>query len=320
MARTGRAAATIGARAASTAGGPHRPRRDQRSAPRTSGPDRARRAQPRPDGDDAASPAGPPIPADIEARQLSPGDPRRTHHAGSGDRRRRRTPSRRRRRAARRRPGGRAGARPRGPRPLRPDRRGPRGRRHRRLPLRRLGAGTGRTAGRPPDGQQVTAAAADRRLRTRRRPPGARDRAGPQPRGRAAHRRRRRRTAHRRGRRPLGSGPARAGAGDAVDAATGSVAHRDRPPPGCSTPTPTRCWRSAATTRRCSGSSTPRRPMSTASPTPKSASRSCPDVTTLAQQHDCLLLDLDGTVFRGHEPTARRGRDARRGRSPACCS
>ena len=25
---------------------------------------------------------------------------------------------------------------------------------------------------------------------------------------------------------------------------------------------------------------------------------------TLAQDHDCLLLDLDGTVFRGHEPTA----------------
>ncbi|CAA0121099.1 D,L-glycerol 3-phosphate phosphatase [Mycolicibacterium vanbaalenii] len=24
---------------------------------------------------------------------------------------------------------------------------------------------------------------------------------------------------------------------------------------------------------------------------------------TLAQQHDCLLLDLDGTVFRGHQPT-----------------
>ncbi|CAN3129017.1 D-glycerol 3-phosphate phosphatase [Mycobacterium sp. smrl_JER01] len=36
---------------------------------------------------------------------------------------------------------------------------------------------------------------------------------------------------------------------------------------------------------------------------PKSASRSCPDVNNLAQQHDCLLLDLDGTVFRGHEPT-----------------
>ena len=27
-------------------------------------------------------------------------------------------------------------------------------------------------------------------------------------------------------------------------------------------------------------------------------------MTTLAQQHDCLLLDLDGTVFRGHAPTA----------------
>ncbi|MCI4675576.1 HAD-IIA family hydrolase [Candidatus Mycolicibacterium alkanivorans] len=26
-------------------------------------------------------------------------------------------------------------------------------------------------------------------------------------------------------------------------------------------------------------------------------------MTTLAQQHDCLLLDLDGTVFRGHQPT-----------------
>ncbi|MGV0813130.1 HAD-IIA family hydrolase [Mycolicibacterium boenickei] len=27
-------------------------------------------------------------------------------------------------------------------------------------------------------------------------------------------------------------------------------------------------------------------------------------MTTLVRQHDCLLLDLDGTVFRGHEPTA----------------
>jgi glycerol-1-phosphatase len=27
-------------------------------------------------------------------------------------------------------------------------------------------------------------------------------------------------------------------------------------------------------------------------------------VSTLAQEHDCLLLDLDGTVFRGHQPTA----------------
>lgn len=26
-------------------------------------------------------------------------------------------------------------------------------------------------------------------------------------------------------------------------------------------------------------------------------------MATLAQEHDCLLLDLDGTVFRGHEPT-----------------
>ncbi|ANI39971.1 HAD-IIA family hydrolase [Mycolicibacterium vaccae] len=26
-------------------------------------------------------------------------------------------------------------------------------------------------------------------------------------------------------------------------------------------------------------------------------------MSSLAQQHDCLLLDLDGTVFRGHEPT-----------------
>ena len=39
------------------------------------------------------------------------------------------------------------------------------------------------------------------------------------------------------------------------------------------------------------------------SPTPKNASVSWPDVTTLAQQHDCLLIDLDGTVFRGHRPT-----------------
>ena len=28
-----------------------------------------------------------------------------------------------------------------------------------------------------------------------------------------------------------------------------------------------------------------------------------PDVTSLAAQHDCLLLDLDGTLFRGAEPT-----------------
>ena len=43
--------------------------------------------------------------------------------------------------------------------------------------------------------------------------------------------------------------------------------------------------------------------MSKGSPTPRIGLRSFPDVSTLAQQHDCLLLDLDGTVFRGHEPT-----------------
>ncbi|CAN5709511.1 HAD-IIA family hydrolase [soil metagenome] len=36
---------------------------------------------------------------------------------------------------------------------------------------------------------------------------------------------------------------------------------------------------------------------------PKTASASSPDVTTFANQYDCLMLDLDGTVFRGHEPT-----------------
>ncbi|CDO33616.1 hydrolase [Mycolicibacterium vulneris] len=43
--------------------------------------------------------------------------------------------------------------------------------------------------------------------------------------------------------------------------------------------------------------------MSRESLTRKTGSRSFPDVSTLARQHDCLLLDLDGTVFRGHEPT-----------------
>ena len=36
---------------------------------------------------------------------------------------------------------------------------------------------------------------------------------------------------------------------------------------------------------------------------PKNASTNWRDVTSLAVQHDCLLLDLDGTVFRGHDPT-----------------
>ena len=57
-------------RRGSASGGP-RAGRDQRSAPRTSGPQRARRAQPRPDGDDNRD-VGPSIPANIEARQLAP--------------------------------------------------------------------------------------------------------------------------------------------------------------------------------------------------------------------------------------------------------
>src|SRR3954454_15702018 len=36
---------------------------------------------------------------------------------------------------------------------------------------------------------------------------------------------------------------------------------------------------------------------------PRNGSRSSADVATLVQEHDCLLLDLDGTVFRGQEPT-----------------
>jgi glycerol-1-phosphatase len=43
--------------------------------------------------------------------------------------------------------------------------------------------------------------------------------------------------------------------------------------------------------------------MSTASPTPKSGSASSADVKTIAQKYDCLLIDLDGTVFRGRQPT-----------------
>ncbi|WP_183471881.1 tetratricopeptide repeat protein [Mycolicibacterium iranicum] len=48
-----------------------RPRRDQRSAPRASGPHRARTAQPRPDGADARA-NGPAIPPGVEAKQLAP--------------------------------------------------------------------------------------------------------------------------------------------------------------------------------------------------------------------------------------------------------
>lgn len=36
---------------------------------------------------------------------------------------------------------------------------------------------------------------------------------------------------------------------------------------------------------------------------PKTGSANLAETRTLAQQYDCLLLDLDGTVFCGHEPT-----------------
>ncbi|SHU01340.1 protein nagD-like protein [Mycobacteroides abscessus subsp. abscessus] len=43
-------------------------------------------------------------------------------------------------------------------------------------------------------------------------------------------------------------------------------------------------------------------PMSKVTPTPRIGPPNLPD--TLATSYDCLLLDLDGTVFRGAEPTA----------------
>src|ERR1700755_3360600 len=69
-------------------------------------------------------------------------------------------------------------------------------------------------------------------------------------------------------------------------------------------PTRRPCWRSIAPRKHCSGSFTPPRPTSTVSPMPRTESASSADVGTLAQEYDCLLLDLDGTVFRGHELTA----------------
>ncbi|WP_111512264.1 tetratricopeptide repeat protein [Mycobacterium kyogaense] len=53
-----------------SAGDRQGPRRDQRSAPRSSGPHRARPAQPR--TQDETKPTGPPIPPEIEAKQLAP--------------------------------------------------------------------------------------------------------------------------------------------------------------------------------------------------------------------------------------------------------
>lgn len=58
-------------RRGSNAGAPRRGPRDQRSAPRTSGPDRARRTQPQSDSE-APQHEGPRIPPEIEAKQLSP--------------------------------------------------------------------------------------------------------------------------------------------------------------------------------------------------------------------------------------------------------
>src|ERR1700752_4277737 len=66
----------------------------------------------------------------------------------------------------------------------------------------------------------------------------------------------------------------------------------------------TLCWRSAVTTKRCNGFCAPLPPTSTASPMPKIVSASSADMKTIAQEYDCLLIDLDGTVFRGTEPTA----------------
>lgn len=36
---------------------------------------------------------------------------------------------------------------------------------------------------------------------------------------------------------------------------------------------------------------------------PKTGSANLAEMNSIAQQYDCLLLDLDGTVFRGHQPT-----------------
>ncbi len=63
----------------------------------------------------------------------------------------------------------------------------------------------------------------------------------------AAHRRRRRRTAHRRGRRPVGSGSASTRPSRSCPRRNSIRREPGRPPPGCSTRTPRRCWRSAAT-------------------------------------------------------------------------
>jgi tetratricopeptide (TPR) repeat protein len=55
----------------SGSGGPRRPQRDSRGAPRSSGPNRARPNQPRSDGDSGER-SGPALPPQIEAKQLAP--------------------------------------------------------------------------------------------------------------------------------------------------------------------------------------------------------------------------------------------------------
>src|ERR1700761_1462470 len=77
-------------------------------------------------------------------------------------------------------------------------------------------------------------------------------------------------------------------------------------------PTRRLSWRWIAKTKRCNGFYAQLPPMSRASPTPKTGSTNWAheknrDAGTtmkrLAQQYDCLLVDLDGTVFRGSQPT-----------------
>ena len=228
----------------------------RRSAPRTSGSDRARRAQPKPEGE-APRPEGPPIPTDIEAKQLSPeirgelttldratADVVARHLVAAGELPTK-TPSR-------------AGSRPRCPRSIRPHRCSARGCRHRAPYHCATGAGAGRTR------------AARRMAASRRAPLTSTANAGlaarngrsswPGPRGRPTHRR----TA-------LRSHVAGARSDPGSTSRPGDRRPRNwtgpapgRRPPGCSTPTPKRCSRLAATQKHCNGSSTPRPPMSTA--------------------------------------------------------
>ena len=127
-------------RRTSNAGGPRRGPRDQRSAPRSSGPDRARRSQPQhtPDAE-PPRPQGPPIPPEIEARQLAPevrrelttldratADVVARHLVAAGE-------------LLDEDPEAALAHARAAPRSLGPDRRRPRGGGNRRIPLRRLG-------------------------------------------------------------------------------------------------------------------------------------------------------------------------------------